>query len=154
MKSTNNILSILLIITLAISATTKLINHDRTVTDMMIQAFPIGWAKYLAWIQPILQVIICALLLSPKSNHIGLFIASGYFLLLIIYSATVLAKLYQYEPCSCIGLFRGISWFWTLVLHNFLLLLTLLAYFNRPSWGWLKSLFTRKERRLNKQVVH
>lgn len=154
MKTANNILSIVLIIILAVSACIKLIHHDRTVSDMMMQVFPIYMAKYLAWGQPGIQLTFCMLLLSPTYNRIGMLACITYFSLLILYSATVLAKFYDYNPCSCIGLFRGLSWLQNLFLHTAALILSMFALFNQPTTMWLKSIFKKRERRFRKKIAN
>ncbi|MFC0316930.1 MauE/DoxX family redox-associated membrane protein [Olivibacter oleidegradans] len=150
---TQNLFSIILIIVLAISATIKIIHHERTVSDMMMQVFPISWAKYLAWAQPTFQLLLSLALVSHQYNRIGLVACSGYFALLVIYSASVLSGFYQYQPCSCIGLFKGLNWVENLGLHSATFLIAMFGLYHRQATVFLKSIFTKKERRLKKRTA-
>ncbi|MGH2644193.1 MAG: MauE/DoxX family redox-associated membrane protein, partial [Chitinophagaceae bacterium] len=103
------ILSALLICLFIYAAVSKLLNYSLFVAQLNQHPYLKHFARVLALIVPVTEIIIAVLLTIPHSRMIGLY---GSFLLLLIFTIylTLMILSDKHLPCSCGGIISGFSW--------------------------------------------
>lgn len=116
MKLKNNIkcvmielISLLYILLFVYAAVSKLIDFENFQVQLGQSPLLSAFAGPIAWIVPIVEIVISGLLIFPKTRLIGLFAA---FFLMVMFTAYILIILNfsSFVPCSCGGILEKMSW--------------------------------------------
>jgi len=95
------------------------------------QPFPHPLAAVLVYLIPTAELSIAAALLFNNTRKKGLYCAAGLLTVFTLYIAAILLHFFRRVPCSCGGIFRGLSWsqhFWVNVLLTGLTITTIVFY--------------------------
>ncbi len=85
--------------------------------DINNQPFPNALTPWIIYSIPPLQVLITLALMFERTRTIGLYASLILMLAFSIYSAMVLLNVFDYVPCSCGGIIKGLSWPRNLILN-------------------------------------
>lgn len=97
------------------TAIDKLWDISAFIDAINAQVFPKVLTPYIAWGIPIIELILFSLLIIPKTQHLGLYLATGLMLVFTIYVGWGAVQDVGDRPCGCAGIFRTFSWtehFW------------------------------------------
>lgn len=95
------------------------------------QPFPHWLAAPLIFLIPAIEILTAICLLFERTSTIGLYSALSLLILFTLYIAAILLHVFSKTPCSCGGIFRGLSWLQHLWVNLFFLALTALQFFTR-----------------------
>lgn len=74
------------------------------------QPFPHALSAALVYLIPAAELSTAAALLFDRTRKIGLYGSAILLAVFTIYIAAILLNLFRKTPCSCGGIFRGLSW--------------------------------------------
>lgn len=97
------------------TALDKLAGIEVFIRAIRAQVFPDILVIPLAWGIPLLEALIFILLLIPRTEWLGLRLATGLMLLFTGYTGLGAVDGFADSPCGCAGIFRSFSWaehFW------------------------------------------
>lgn len=99
----------LLIVMWTYAAFSKLFNYEKTRFDWLGHELIKNYTGLLAWLIPVIELVIVVLLLFPRTVLKG-FYAS--IVLLIIFSSYIIYMFlyYPHTPCSCGGIISSLTW--------------------------------------------
>ena len=100
----------LLIILWVYASVSKLIDFERTQSEMLNQVFPIYIAYILAGAVPAGELITAVLLLFEKTRFMGLIASAILLISFTVYIVLVLNKVFGWIPCSCGGILNQLGW--------------------------------------------
>jgi uncharacterized membrane protein YphA (DoxX/SURF4 family) len=103
------IASPLLILLFAYAAMNKLLIYHKFVSQIAASPVLKGLAPYLAWAIPVVELIVCILLIVPKWRLIGFYAAT---FLMAAFTVYIIA-LFSFStklPCSCGGILDRMDW--------------------------------------------
>lgn len=94
------------------AALTKLMEGDRFYLNLLnspILSIGKSWTFLVSWFIPLVELLIVLFLIYPKTKLAGLYMSS---VLLSIYFIYILGLLFMasYQPCSCGGIAKFLSW--------------------------------------------
>jgi len=95
------------------------------------QPFPHALAAPLAYLVPAAELSVALALVFDRTRKKGLYGAAVLLTVFTLYIAAILLHLFRRVPCSCGGIFRGLSWpqhFWVNVLLTGLTVVTIAFY--------------------------
>ena len=133
MKLKNNIkcvmielISLLYILLFVYAAVSKLIDFENFQVQLGQSPLLSAFAGPIAWIVPIVEIVISGLLIFPKTRLIGLFAA---FFLMVMFTAYILIILNfsSFVPCSCGGILEKMSWKTHMVFNIIFIMLAVAA---------------------------
>ena len=104
-----DIVSFLYIFLFVYAAISKLIEYDIFVSQIGQSPMLSDYATVFAWMVPLSELIIVAMIASQRFKQIGLYAAFGLMVMFTAYIAIIL----QYEhdiPCSCGGILDQMGW--------------------------------------------
>jgi putative oxidoreductase len=122
------IISVLLILLFAYTATSKLITIERF--KIVLKSFPtIGsYATFIAYAIPIIELVTSALLVLPQVRKVGFYFSFSLMLFFTLYLGYMVAFTTDAtRPCECGGVLRQMSWPQHLVFNIFFTGLALLG---------------------------
>jgi len=119
------IIIFLLVLFWVYAAVTKLLDYDTYWRQVMHYIHSAVWAKILAIVLPVVQLLIAIVLVFQQSRMIAL-LSSMVMLLFFTGYITYLLYFAPVTPCSCNGIFRGFNWQEHLIL-NIVFVLTNIA---------------------------
>lgn len=92
------------------TALTKLQAPEQFRQQLALQPLTGEAAGLLAWIIPLAGLLVCLLLIPVRTQLYGFYLATGLLLFFTTYIGLVLSGVWENIPCSCAGVFEGISW--------------------------------------------
>ena len=118
--------SLLYILLFVYAAVSKLIDFENFQVQLGQSPLLSAFAGPIAWIVPIVEIVISGLLIFPKARLIGLFAA---FFLMVMFTAYILIILNfsSFVPCSCGGILEKMSWKTHMVFNIIFIMLAVAA---------------------------
>jgi putative oxidoreductase len=92
------------------TAIDKLWNVGTFIDAINVQVFPKVLTPYIAWGIPVIELILFSLLIIPKTQHLGLYLATGLMLVFTIYVGWGAVQDVGDRPCGCAGIFSTLKW--------------------------------------------
>jgi len=119
-------ISLMLAFLFLYTGASKLIDYDTF--KVQIAASPIleNFSGLIAWLLPLTELIVVALLIIPRFRRWGLYISATLMIIFTIYVASIL-EFSSHLPCSCGGVLEEMSWRQHLLFNIFFSLLALIA---------------------------
>lgn len=122
------------------AAFSQLLNFEDTRRSMLNQVFPAFIAHILAYLIPLLELIVTALMIFVSTRWIGFYASAFMLLLFSVYILITMTGVFGRIPCSCGGLLKSQS-YWAQLLMNILFLFLAIIGISLEH----KILFFRKE---------
>jgi uncharacterized membrane protein YphA (DoxX/SURF4 family) len=91
------------------AAFNKLLGFEKFKAQMGQSAMLTDYAAILAWAVPVVEIVVAALLMVPKTLKIGLYAS---FMLMVVFSVYIIVILNfaAHVPCGCGGILQNLSW--------------------------------------------
>lgn len=104
-----DIVVFLYILLLVYAAFTKLLDYQKFVIQLGQSPILTHYATLLAWVVPLLELVISTLLIIPRTRLAGLYAA---FSLMVMFTTYIVlaSRFSDYVPCSCGGVLEGMTW--------------------------------------------
>jgi len=118
-------IAVAIAIMLGYAAISKLLDYSHTKSEMMNQIFPRSIALQLAWLVPLIELIICGLLLFKSTQLIGFCAAALLMTIFSLYISITMTGIFGRIPCSCGGILGNMGYHLHLLFNLFFLLLSL-----------------------------
>jgi len=118
----NTVTRYLLIFLFTYTGISKLIDHDNFYTSILLSPFIHNHAVIIAWLIPVVELLIVALLLSNKYRQTGLVSSLILMIVFTVYIAYMILFI-KYLPCSCGGVIKELSWSNHILFNSFFILL-------------------------------
>ena len=129
------------------AASSKLIDYDKSVSEMRNQIFPTTIAIILAWLIPAIEIILAFLLLLPRTSKIALWASLFLLTAFTLYIAIVMTGVFGRIPCSCGGILKNMSYGTHLIFNLFFVSIALLGLAIENGWVlYNKWFYFKKER--------
>ena len=127
-KTVVDIITYLFIILFIYASVNKLIDYDNFSTELGKSPMLTAFAGWVAWVVPVVELIVVVLLTVPRLCLAGLYAA---FSLMTMFTAYIVAilRFSDYIPCSCGGVLQNMSWNQHLVFNIVFVLLALAGIF-------------------------
>ncbi len=125
-KTIVNIISTLLVILWTYAAISKLLDYKTFVFQLGRSPYITGMANTVAWLLPLGELSVTALLIMKPARLIGLY-ASFFLMLLFTGYIYIMLHYSYYVPCSCGGILSHMSWDQHFIFNTCFTLLALLA---------------------------
>lgn len=128
------IISALLIFLFVYAALTKLFDYQKFRVQLGQSPLLTAFAKWIAWLIPIIELVISLLLAFQKTRLWAFYAAFSLIAMFTVY-IIVITKFSDYIPCSCGGVLENMSWDQHLVFNIGFVLLTsigIIIYSNEP----------------------
>ena len=122
------------------AAFSQLLNFEDTRRSMLNQVFPAFIAHILAYLIPLLELIVTALMIFVSTRWIGFYASAFLLLLFSAYILITMSGVFGRIPCSCGGLLRSQSYWPQLLMNILFLFLAVIGIYLEH-----KLLFFRKE---------
>ena len=116
----------LLVLLFMYTGCSKLFSLSTFTDNMSNQPIPHWLSRPMTVVLPCAEILTAVSLLLEKSHRAGLYSAASLLTIFTVYVAAILLHFFRYVPCSCGGIFKGLSWPVHLCLNLLLLTLTLL----------------------------
>lgn len=125
------VVSYLYILLFVYAAVSKLLDFENFQVQLGQSPLLSAFAGYVAWIVPMVELLIAVLLVIPVYRKIGLL--AGY-VLMVMFTAYIYIILHysSFIPCSCGGVLEKMSWNEHLIFNVVFVLLAGLGYFLIP----------------------
>mgnify|MGYP001052696235 CR=1 FL=1 len=108
-KLTVDSIVFLYIFLLVYASVTKLLDYEKFAVQIGQSPMLTQYASLLAWVIPLFELIISAVLIIPRTKMLGLY--AGFSLLVMFTTYIILASQFSdYVPCSCGGVLEGMTW--------------------------------------------
>ncbi|MFI2744501.1 MauE/DoxX family redox-associated membrane protein [Zhouia sp. PK063] len=128
------LISYLLVFLFIYAAVSKLLDYQKFQVQLLKSPLLTPYAHSIAWSIPLIELLVCVLLLLPQLQLLGLYAAyslmlafTGYIVIILNYS--------PYVPCSCGGILSSMGWTTHLVFNLVVTLLSFIAillYYKHP----------------------
>ena len=112
----------LLIFLFTYTGISKLIDHDNFYTSILLSPVIHDQALIIAWLVPVAELLIVALLLSNKYRQIGLFFSILLMIIFTVYIAYMILFIKDL-PCSCGGILKQLSWSNHILFNSFFIVI-------------------------------
>ncbi len=120
----------LLIFLFTYTGISKLIDHESFYTSILLSPVIRNQALVIAWIVPMVELLIVALLLSNKYMQAG-FASSLILMIVFTVYITYMILFSKHLPCSCGGVIKELSWSNHILFNSFFIfLITVSLLFN------------------------
>lgn len=126
-ETTIQFITISFILLWSYAAFSKLVDLDKSRSEMLNQVFPIWIAEILYWLVPTIEIGLCALLIFTKTRLMGLFGSLILISSFSIYIAITMAGIFGRIPCNCGGILSKMSYGTHLIFNLFFVLLAFIA---------------------------
>src|SRR4051812_10049226 len=103
------IIACLLIILFVYAAVTKLIDYDKFTVQIGQSPILTRWAGILAWLVPLIEIIISLFLALERTRLTGLYCSFGLLTMFTIY-IIIASRFSDFVPCSCGGVIENMTW--------------------------------------------
>lgn len=118
------VVSYLLIVLWVYAALSKLIDYDKSRTQMLNQVFSKSIANILVWAVPFIELLAGGLLIFLKTRLAGLYASLLLLMSFTVYIGLVMINVFGRIPCSCGGILSKMSWEQHLTFNLAFILLT------------------------------
>jgi uncharacterized membrane protein YphA (DoxX/SURF4 family) len=108
------------------AGTSKLLDFENFRVQLGQSPLLSAFAEWISIVVPVIEFLICILILIPKLRLIGLFAAYGLMAMFTIYIFIILHYT-SFVPCSCGGVLEKLSWNQHLIFNIFFVVLAVLA---------------------------
>lgn len=108
-KISLEIIRLLLILLFAYAAMVKLIGYNKFVVQIGLSPLLPSFFHTVAWVIPVLELVIAIALLFPSLLKIGLY-ASLIIMILFTFYIIGIFTVADHVPCSCGGILESLSW--------------------------------------------
>jgi|APTNR8051073442_1049403.scaffolds.fasta_scaffold00523_14 putative oxidoreductase len=115
----------LLVILLAYTALSKILEADTFRKQMLNQPLPETLKQNLVWLVPVSEIITSIFLIIKPIRLYGFVLAFLLMLAFTLYVSMILGNAFAYIPCSCGGVLSAMSWQTHLIFNIFF---TLIAF--------------------------
>lgn len=141
-KTIAEIIALLYVCLMLYTAISKLSDYNMSREQMAMMPLMTPVAYIVAWLLPVTEILIAALLFFPKTRVLGLKIVTG---LMLSFSVYIIYMMIYYEhlPCSCGGFLDLLSWPAHLILNGTFIVLGIIAML----------LFKRKQHVMKNQML-
>lgn len=109
------------------AAFSKLYHYENNKRNMLRQVFPVVIALRLAWIIPLIELIICGLLLFKNTQVLGFYASACAMSVFSLYISISMTGIFGSIPCSCGGILRKMSYWYHLIFNLFFLAMSILG---------------------------
>jgi hypothetical protein len=109
------------------AAFSKLVDLDKSRSEMLNQVFPMWIAEILYWLVPSIEIGLCALLVFTKTRLIGLIGSLILISSFSIYIAITMTGIFGRIPCNCGGILSHMSYGTHLIFNLFFVVLALMG---------------------------
>jgi uncharacterized membrane protein YphA (DoxX/SURF4 family) len=125
------IISLLFIMLFVYAAVSKLMDVEKFRIQIGQSPLLTGYAAWIAWGIPLLEILISVALAVPRWRLPGLYAA---FSLMVMFTAYIIAILQfsEYIPCSCGGVLQQMSWTAHLVFNTGFILMAMIGVILHP----------------------
>jgi len=140
LKSTNKLLKIrnscaaLIAIMLCYAALSKLADYKVSKEQMLNQVFPDAIALQLAWLVPVIELLIVLTLVFEKTMLRGLYASLLLMTAFSIYISLTMSGLFGRTPCSCGGILKNMSYSTHLLFNLFFIILAVIGIKADQRW--------------------
>lgn len=127
MRVTKTIIQFILILVFAYSGCDKIIHWEQSKLAFQNQTFPDELALALAYVVPILELVLAILIAFPKTLWWGYL---GSMLLLTVfttYVGLIWVGAFPRVPCNCAGILESLDWNSHFFINLFLIFLTMIG---------------------------
>lgn len=102
-------ISLLCLALFAAAAYDKVVAHQTFLKGLSRVSFIGGAAIYISWLVPVTEILVCILLVAPKTQKLGLYVFTG---LMTVFTIYILSMLFWAEklPCHCNLIIEKLSW--------------------------------------------
>jgi len=124
-----SIVSTVFVMLFTYTAVSKIITYDKFVWVLGMSPYIGNMSTYVAWIIPVVELIISGLLIFEKTRRNGLILSlvlMVIFTLYLIFMVSTVSKL----PCTCGGVISRMSWNQHIGFNIFLIALSLFGLWN------------------------
>jgi uncharacterized membrane protein YphA (DoxX/SURF4 family) len=121
-----DIVVFLYILLLVYASVSKLLDYQKFSVQLGQSPMLTNYAKVLALLVPVVELIIACLLLLSKTRLIGLYAAYSLMVMFTTY-IFIITTYDDYVPCSCGGILESMGWSGHLVLNIAFVLLAVIA---------------------------
>jgi uncharacterized membrane protein YphA (DoxX/SURF4 family) len=123
-KTVVDVITYLFIILFIYASVNKLVDYENFSTELGKSPLLTAFAGWVAWMVPVVELLVVVLLTMPKWCLAGLYAA---FSLMTMFTAYIVAilRFSDYVPCSCGGVLQNMTWNQHLVFNIAFVLLAL-----------------------------
>lgn len=126
------IISLLYVLLFIYAATSKILDFENFRVQLGQSPLLSAYAGFVAVAVPLLELVICCLLLIPKQRVLGLFSAYAMMVMFTAYIYIIL-NFSSFVPCSCGGILEQMSWNQHMIFNIAFIILSVIAVFiSRP----------------------
>lgn len=120
------IFAFLFILLFAYAAFAKLVDYEKFRVQLGQSPLLTAFAGWVAWCIPVVELIVCVKLATPRLRLIGFYSFYG---MMVMFTAYIIAILQfsDYIPCSCGGVLKDLSWGQHLVFNISFIVLAMAA---------------------------
>lgn len=129
------------------AAVSKLMDYDRSRSEMMAQIFPRSIADILVWLVPSVELIITVLLLYNPTRLKGLFASIMLLACFSVYIVVSMSGVSGKIPCGCGGILRHMGYWTHLVFNIVFIVLAMIGVMLEKNWIINRIRIIRIERR-------
>lgn len=119
-------ITILYISLMLYTAASKLADYNLSREQMAMMPLMTPFAHVFAWLLPVIEIVIAALIFAPITRVKGLYIVTVLMTLFTIYIIYMMTY-YEHLPCSCGGLLQSLSWKEHLIFNSAYIVLGLIG---------------------------
>jgi uncharacterized membrane protein YphA (DoxX/SURF4 family) len=123
--------AILLVMLFTYAGLSKLLQYDTFKYQLGQSPFVTAYADIIAWLLPIAELLIAALLISPKTRLSGLYLSYALMMAFTLYIYAMLHYSY-FVPCSCGGLLSQMNWDQHFIFNIVFTIISLAGIFSLP----------------------
>ena len=91
------------------AATSKLLDFENFQIQIGQSPLISAFASYISWLIPLLEIVICLLLIIPQTRVIGL-LASYFLMVMFTTYIFIILNYSSFVPCSCGGILEKLNW--------------------------------------------
>jgi uncharacterized membrane protein YphA (DoxX/SURF4 family) len=125
-KTSVEIVSILYMCLFLYAAGSKWMDYNLSREQIALMPLLASVAHILAWLVPLVEIVLAVLIYIPKFRRTGLYAATGLMILFTGYVAYMML-FYTHLPCSCGGLIDKLSWKGHLIFNSVFVILGVLS---------------------------
>ncbi|WP_281228063.1 MauE/DoxX family redox-associated membrane protein [Flavobacterium aquiphilum] len=110
------------------AAASKLFDYQNFQIQLSQSPLISAFVVYVSWSVPLLELLISALLIFPKTRTIGLY-ACYFFMVMFTAYIFIILNYSSFVPCSCGGILEKMNWTEHLIFNSVLVILALIALY-------------------------
>lgn len=108
------------------AAASKLLDYQKFTVQIGQSPILTGYAGIIAWLIPSLEILICVMLVTPRTRMIGLYASFG---LMVMFTAyiVIIINFAERIPCSCGGILDKMGWSEHLIFNGVFVFLAIIG---------------------------